>query len=426
MGRLVGLEIIHRKLAFALGLLAVASAAALVTGGWALLGLEARATARLVAEKETALAARNKDLSDAMREITKRMGFNVVILPRGQNLDDPFSSEYAAKLMPEDYADRLAKAKIVTVNHLLPALEMRVDWPERGGRTIFLMGVKGQVPVGQGESKKPILEPVPKGSIVLGSSLAKLESLAAGDRVEILGERLQVAKVEPRRGDKRDMTAWVELSLLQRRFKKEGLINSIWALECTCALADVGKVREEIQRILPDVEVEEQGEKALARAEARKKAAEVAETALLEEREAHERLLGLGARFRLVGVPLVLCAAGLWLGLLALGNVRERRGEIGVFHALGFSSGRIASVFLARAAVVGLLGAFLGSLAGFGIGFAAHSVLSGGGTGTSFAVPDPRVFFGALVLGPLLSALAAWLPALAAAREDPAAVLAEE
>ena len=40
----------------------------------------------------------------------------------------------------------------------------------------------------------------------------------------------------------------------------------------------------------------------------------------------------------------VVLAAAVWVGLLALVNVRERITEIGVFRALGKSSARIASL----------------------------------------------------------------------------------
>jgi len=416
-------ELFHRRLNFLLGVLGVALAAALVIGGATLLRAHGAMTRSLIEEKRDLVAARNQALTDAMRKITKRMGFNVVITPVGQNLNDPFAADYAAKFMPEEYAERLASSDIVTVNHLLPTLEQRVEWKERGGRTMFLVGVKGQVPLAHRDPRKPIMQPVAKDGLVLGAFLAAEEGLKVGDRATILGEELVVSQVYPRRGDKRDRTAWIELGRMQKLFDKQGEINAIWALECSCALADVGKVRAELQKILPDVTIEEQGEKALARAEARKKSVEIAEASLAEEEESGERLAALGRRFRLLVVPLTILLAGTWLGLLALGNVRERRPEIGLLNALGVGAASIASLFLVRAVVAGVIGAALGGLLGTAAGSLLLASSGDGAPSVEIAAFDPKLFVAVVVVAPVLCALACWLPAMAATQQDPAAVL---
>lgn len=415
-------EVLHRRASAAQSVLAAALAVSLVLGGLSIFRAQSAARAALVAEKRSQAAALGQDLEDAMRLITKRMGFNVLITPRGQSLDDPFSPSYAAKMMPEEYADRLAGAGVLTVSHILPALEQRVEWPERAGRTIFVVGIKGQVPVpGVAGEKKPILEPVTPGGAVLGESIARTEGLEAGSVFRLLGEELKALRVEPRRGDKRDRTIWVELRLLQRIFQKPGQINAIWALECSCALADVGRVREEIGRILPDVDVEEQGEKALARAEARKKAAETAARALADEEAALQGSLRLESQFRVLFLPLLVVAAGVWIGLLAWGNVRERRDEVGVLQALGRRPANIALLFLARAAVLGALGAAAGAAIGTGLGELGAKVL--GVQGQLSAGWHVELSLSALAACPILCSVACWLPAIGASRQDPAAIL---
>jgi putative ABC transport system permease protein len=422
--RLACREILHRRVNFCLGTLAVALATLLVVGGWVLLSAYARNVETVVAQKESEVRARSAELTDAMRRITKRMGFNVVILPRGQNLDDPFAEDYASKFMPEEYADRLGQSEIVTVNHLLPTLEKRVEWPERDGRVLFVVGVKGQVPLAHRDPRKPIMAPVPAGKIVVGSVLAREEKLETGATLDLLGRSFEVLRVNPRRGDKRDRTAWIELAVAQELFDKKGKINAIWALECSCALADVGKVRAELTRILPDVEVQEQGEKALARAEARQKAVEIAKGSLEDEQAARARLEGLGARFQRLVTPLVIACAGIWLALLAWSNVRERREEIGLLNALGVRRWRIGALFLLRAVFVGLCGAVPGALLGFAVGAWMYGLTAEASATIGWSqVFDARVFLVAVIVAPLLSALSCWLPALAATQQDPAVVL---
>jgi hypothetical protein len=436
--KLLSREVAHRKLNFGFGLVAVFAATLLVVGGLGLLRSDGERTGALVALQRSAVEKQNAELEEAMRVISKRMGFNVVIMPRGQNLDDPFAEDYASKLMPEEYADRLASSSLVTVNHLLPTLEQRVRWPERGGRDLFLVGVRGQVPAAHRDARQPIMQPVPPRGIVLGSSLAEREGLKAGGAVTLLGEELAVTEVSPRRGDKRDLTAWIDLDLMQKLFDKEGKINAIWALECSCAMADVGKVRAELERILPDVHIEEQGEKALARAEMRKEALEQAEKALAGVEADRARHAAKAERFRIVFVPLIIVLAGLWLALVAAANVRERRVEIGLLYALGVRARKIAALFLSRAVLCGLAGAVPGYFAGAALAavHAASAAAEGGAAPASSAssgasaslrfVFEPGLFIAVLVLAPALSAVACWLPALAATQEDPAVVLRAE
>ena len=406
-----------------LGLLAVFAATAAIVGGITLLESFRVQSGKLVDARELTVEARLKDLNDAMRRITKGLGFNVVIIPKGQNLDDPFASDFAMKFMPEAYADRLANSEIVTVNHLLPILEQRVEWPEKEGRALFLTGVKGQVPLAHRDPKKPIMQPVPKHGIVLGSTLAREEELEVGDRVELRSESFEVVKVQPRRGDKRDLTAWIDLQRMQKMFERSDQINAIWALECSCAMADVDKVREEISRILPDVEVEEQGEKALARAEARKKAHDLATQALADEKADRERIDVLAQRFRNIYIPLILVSGAIWLALLAFTNTRDRRYEIGLLHALGVSGAGIGTLFLLRAAATGILGAIPGYFAGAWVGGQAFRVSTESEAVVAFNGP---LFLGVVLAAPLLSALACWLPAVAATQQDPGIVLRAE
>jgi putative ABC transport system permease protein len=123
--------------------------------------------------------------------------------------------------------------------------------------------------------------------------------------------------------------------------------------------------------------------------------------------------------FAAILVPLTIIGAAAWIALLAFQNVRERRSEIGILRALGMRSSGLVSIFLAKAALTGLIGAAIGYAAGLLIGarFAETSAAA-----TAF---DARLLVSVLVLAPVLSMLAAWLPALAAARQDPAATLSE-
>jgi ABC-type lipoprotein release transport system permease subunit len=202
---------------------------------------------------------------------------------------------------------------------------------------------------------------------------------------------------------------------------KKGQINAILALECTCAADRLGEVREEIAKILPDTQVIEFSSRALARAEARNRAATEARESV--DREKQSRALQRQERERLFAIlaPLVIGVSAVWVGLLALGNVRSRVNEIGILRALGVPTRRVLVLFLVRAVLLGLVGAGLGFAVGWlGTWFGEQSTSAGPPLGALF---DPRLFAWVLVLTPAFSAMVSWLPALWAAQIDPAKTL---
>jgi ABC-type lipoprotein release transport system permease subunit len=186
------------------------------------------------------------------------------------------------------------------------------------------------------------------------------------------------------------------------------------ALECQCAWADLEKVQKEITAVLADTQVVELASKARARKRAREKTKASRED-LRAERE----------RLAAILVPVVMLAAAVWMGVLAFGNVRERAAEIGVMRALGYRSLQVFLVFLSRAAVIGVVGGALGLLVGVLAGRQVGVALEEAGPGAGAAF-DPTMLLAALLLAPVLSVVAGWIPAILAVQQDPADILRRE
>ncbi|MHC4244593.1 MAG: hypothetical protein ACYSU4_19460, partial [Planctomycetota bacterium] len=143
--RLVFSEILHRRMNFALGVLSVMVASASFIGSVTLLNIHDLRTSQILQDKQDELADRMAELTDVTRKAMLKLGFNVVILPKDQNLADWYADDYASKYMPEDYVHRLADSGIVTVRHFLPSIQQKIEWPERK-RKIILVGTRGEVP----------------------------------------------------------------------------------------------------------------------------------------------------------------------------------------------------------------------------------------------------------------------------------------
>ncbi|MFZ2641167.1 MAG: hypothetical protein WA117_09245, partial [Verrucomicrobiia bacterium] len=283
IGRLIIREILFRKLSFALGVLSVLAAVGCLVGSLTSLRQHDRRTEQIIAAKQAETREKMELLADDYRRITLKLGFNVLILPKDQKLSDLYAEDYASKYMPEEFATRLAKSRVATINHVLPSLQQKVKWPETG-RTILLMGVRGEVYL-QSARQKPLLQPVQAGTIVLGSELHQGLKLKTGDKTRLMGREFTVAKLNDERGTKDDITVWINLAEAQAMLGKEGLINGILALDCTCADARLPLIRAEIEKILPDTQVIEFASQAIARAEARRRASAEAEAAIEREKQ---------------------------------------------------------------------------------------------------------------------------------------------
>ncbi|MGA2621393.1 MAG: FtsX-like permease family protein [Thermoguttaceae bacterium] len=413
-------EIGYRKGNFLWSMLAVGVAAACVATALSLVGRYDLRTEQLAAQQQADLKQKMAALEDDYRKIMLGLGFNVLILPKDQKLDDFYADDYATKLMPEAYAKRLIDARVISINHVLPILQQKIEWPEQR-RTVQLIGTRGEVGLSSKGRRAALREPVPPGHVAVGYELHRSLGLAVGDRIVVRGQPLVVSALQPQRGNQEDITLWIYLAEAQKMLGKEHEINVIQALECTCTADRLGEIRGEIAKILPDTQVIEFSSQALARAEARGRAAVEAQEAV--ERQERDRAAQARQRQRLFALllPAVLGACGLWVGLLALGNARSRGGEIGILRALGVPGGRILTLLLARAALVGLAGAALGFAAGWlGSWFGEQYGSGGPGLGPRF---DPLLLVLLVVLTPFFSALAAWLPARWASGRDPAEII---
>jgi ABC-type lipoprotein release transport system permease subunit len=419
--RLALKEILFRKVSFALALVSVAAACGCLVGALVLLDMHDLRTREVLRAKELETQRQMAELEDSMRKAMLGLGFNVVILPQGQKLGDWYAEDSSTSYMKEEYVETLSRSKIVTVQHLLPTLQARVKWPETK-RTIILVGTRGEIP--GSTARKPMVQAVPPTKIILGYELHDSLGLKAGDKLKLMGREFTVHQCYPMRGNKDDITAWVELGTAQEMLDKKGLINAILALECECAWADLAKVREEITRALPGTQVIERGSEALARAEARRKVGQEAKAAIEREARGRADLRAQRERLASILVPMAMLAAAVWVMLLALGNVRDRRTEIGLLRAIGVRSRQILLLFLSRAVIVGLVGGAIGVAAGFLVGRAVGGS-PGAGAGAALAFRWTYAAL-AMALAPVLAAAASWVPAMLAAQQDPAAILREE
>ena len=440
--RLLIEEIRFRKAHFVQGLFAVTVASALFVAGPTLIEgygretqdhmreLEATATAELE-QMRAETNAELKKLEDSTRKLMLEMGFNLMIVHKDTNMADFWADDFATATMPQDYVNRLAKARVLSlVTHLVATLQQKVEWNQR---KVLLVGYLPETTQTHMGRKAPMGYNVTPGTVLLGHELAI--GREPGQTIEVLGKSFTIARILPEQGSKDDITIAMHLSDAQTLLDKPDQVNQIMALGCRCAGERLPQVRAQLGKVLPDTKITEFRTIAVARAEQRDEVAAKRKKVLAVEREHQQGVLDevaaqranvLGTMQTLTGVttPLVVLACAVWVGLLALANVRERRTEIGLWRALGIGSRKITILFLSKAMLLGLVGGGVGFLLGHWLaqwlGVSALDVAS------NHFTPAYSLLAATVVGAPFLCALASWLPTFAAVVQDPAVVLSRE
>ena len=204
------------------------------------------------------------------------------------------------------------------------------------------------------------------------------------------------------KGSKDDIRVYGHLHDVQEVLDKPGKINAIEALGCKCEGSRLAIIRKMTAQALPETKVTEFRSIAVARAETRK----------------------MVEKYAAFIIPMVFLVCAVWVGLLALSNVRDRRQEIGILRALGFGSGRIAGLFLGKAVLLGLIGAGVGFAVGMGLALEFGPQIFE--LTAKKIVPLFSLLGWAAVISPVLCALASYLPTIIAITQDPAVILREE
>jgi len=448
-------EIGYRKLTFVLSLLAITMAVALLVAGPVLVdgygretdselaGLEAgveQSQQRLEQSQQEA-AADLAALEDETRRTMRDLGFNLKIVHDDTDIVEFLRTGLPTVDMDEEAVHQLASdPKLDKVTHLVGTLQAETDW---GSYRIHILGCLPEAHQSHARHKTPMGYTVEPGTAILGYRLAKDRKV--GDEIEIGGQTLRIQQILPEQGTVADSTVVMHLHDAQKVLQKAGKINLILALECKCNEADLPAIRQQVKNTLGNVEVIRDKSRADARARQRAVVAEKHELIvarnrqdfqqreqnLEETQQRRQAIQGNMETLALVISLLLTVAAAIWVGLLALANVRERLVEIGVLRALGKSSAKIASLFLGKAVVLGLLGAAIGFLLGIGIGYMlgtdwiAYLGVKPLYSATQYFEAPLNMLLVALIGAPLLSALASYLPTVIAVSQDPATVLRE-
>lgn len=373
-------EIRHRKTNFALGSLAVMMAVALFISFFTAAKSSNRETARLMLS----------------------LGFNLHIIPKDTNMNEFLLTGLPDKTMPEQYLEKLAVQNRVSYNHLLATLQKKTNWR---GFDVILTGLAPEV-CPPGSKKPPMSYQIERGRLYVGHRVSTFLGLKEGDMVEIGGKQLKVAKCLSESGGVDDIRIQCHLRDAQDILKLPGQISEIRAVDCLCFAPTndpASILREEIGPLLPE--------------------AQVFHTRTIASARTKTRLM-VKKLFAVI-VPFVVIACGVWIGVLAIMNVRDRQQEIGIMRALGYGSGRITMLFLGKALTIGLVGAVVGFLVGTGLALKFGPKIFEL-TAKTMIKPELFLLLYCIIFAPVFAAVSSFIPTMIAVTYDPAVTLREE
>jgi putative ABC transport system permease protein len=126
-----------------------------------------------------------------------------------------------------------------------------------------------------------------------------------------------------------------------------------------------------------------------------------------------------------------LLVAGIGIMNIMIVSLIERTREIGILKALGMKSRTVLTIFLGESVIIGLLGAIIGIISGWGLAVVVARILGsgifgGGGGFTIVPLLTPEVLAGALAFGIGVSVIFALYPAWRASKLKPVEALRYE
>jgi len=184
--------------------------------------------------------------------------------------------------------------------------------------------------------------PAKTDEIIAGSKAAEHLGLKTGDTIPVGNKSFVVSGVLKPTGTEDDNSLFADLHGLQTAVNKPNLINyaDIAALCAGCPIEDIV---HQISKKLPDTEINAMQN--------------IVKQRMATIQTVQHLVLGLGG--------VILLTACFMLAMFMLAAVNERKNEIGILRALGYSGGKIFIIFSFESLIIGALSGILGYAGGY-------------------------------------------------------------
>ena len=291
---------------------------------------------------------------------------------------------------------------LVTAESLVQLFVPRLDEPSRissvqvRGVSDNVLSLRPEVHVVRGRPAQ-----LASDEAIIGSGIENTyEGLVLGGHFNLKkGRDIQIVGVFDAAGSAYESELWTGLDVVRTSMGWEGYVSSVTALLESSSAFDGFASRLELDK------TEGLG--------------------VARERAYYDKVSeGLSRSVQTLGdLVSIIFACGAMLGAAITMNaaIAQRRREIGVLRALGFSSGQVLWAFLLESTVLALAGAVIGAGLACLLSFASFSATNYG-TGNEIAFPfqpTPLILLRSILSGAVVGVLGGFFPALKAARTSP-------
>jgi putative ABC transport system permease protein len=279
-----------------------------------------------------------RDLADKVDEY----GANIVIAPRAEDLPLAYGGVHLGQLTYDVQPLHLSDADKVrmipnseNINKVAPKL---IQGTEVGGVRLLAVGVlwDQELPMKSWWTIEGAA-PAEDHEVLLGAVAAERMALAAGDSLVMQGEEFRVTGLLSRTGTQEDDLLYLDLSVAQRLWQRGDEISFI-EVSAWCSTCPLETINAQIAAEMPYARV----------------------SAVMKAAESREILIGQFRLFSLVLSGLMVLVGCLIVLSSTLSRVRDRRGEIGIFRAVGYRRSHIFKVILLENLALALLGGGVG------------------------------------------------------------------
>jgi len=238
--------------------------------------------------------------------------------------------------------------------------------------------------------------------VIAGHLLAKKFNLKPGVKIRLNNSVFDVASILKPTGSSDDNVLFMNLRQAQKILNKPGQISFIEA-NAYCLDCPLPKLVKQLSKKLPHAKV----------------------FGLRTSLAQKEQTLAMFTAFSIVSSIVMLIVAAVLVFVTMAASVKERTREIGIFRAVGFRKKHIITIIMTEIALISIGGGLTGYYTGFLTSRALVPVLAPQAKGFYFNPNNINlvVLSIAVLAAFLIGTLAALLPAVKAANEDPVRAL---
>lgn len=236
--------------------------------------------------------------------------------------------------------------------------------------------------------------PESDNDLIIGFDVAKKLGVQVGDNLLINKIEFRVARILNVAGNQDDEAIIGKLEVVEQLLNREGKISLV-EISALCSECPIDELVRQIAEVLPDVNVRALREVMVKRME------------VVDQLEKFAISISL--------ILILLCSLLIFSNMAS--SVNERRHEIGIYRAIGFTKMNIVEIIQAEALIISILAALLGSILTLLVSYIGLPKFTN--IGTEYVVIDWLFFIKGSLATVLLGFISSLSPSIKASNSDP-------